>query len=312
MSRPLRIGTRSSPLALWQTERIRELLGARSIGSSVVPIETTGDLDRETPLGRFAQPAVFSRELDAALLDGRIDVAVHSLKDLPTVLPEGIALAAVGPREDPRDALVGRDALRWSELPDGATVATSSLRRQAQLRRARPDLEVVELRGNVGTRVDHLDRRPEWTAILLATAGLVRLGLEHRIGERLPLDLMLPAPGQGALAVTARADDAEVRATSHAAIDDGAVHLAVAAERALLHTLEGGCHVPVGAIAEWESRPGGRLRLRARVLSLDGRECVEGASSGAATRLEEALALGAALAERLLARGADRILRPVP
>lgn len=312
MSRPLRVGTRSSPLALWQTERIRDLLGARGIVSDVVPIETTGDLDRETPLGRFAQPAVFSRELDEALLDGRVDLAVHSLKDLPTALPEGVALAAVGPRKDPRDALVGRGPLRWSEVPLGATVATSSLRRQAQLRRARPDLDVVELRGNVGTRVDHLDRRTEWTAILLAVAGLVRLGLDHRIGERLPLQLMLPAPGQGALAVTSKSDDTTVRSAIHAAIDDEAVHLAVAAERALLHTLEGGCHVPVGAFAEWESRPGGRLRLRARVLSLDGQECVEGANSGVVGRLEAAWALGDALADQLRARGADRILRAVP
>jgi len=312
MSGTLRIGTRSSPLALWQTGLVRELLSGQGVPTGIVPIETAGDLDRLTPLARFGQPAVFSRELDEALLDNRIDLAVHSLKDLPTALPRGISIAAVSSREDPRDALVGRGLLAWSELPQGATVASSSLRRQAQLRRARPDLNVVELRGNIGTRLEQLDRRPEWDAILLATAGLVRLGLGARIGERLSTELMLPAPGQGALAVTARSADAPLQTLVRLAVDDTAAHLAVAAERGLLHQLEGGCHVPVGAIAEWENGPGSALRLRARILSLDGRQCLEGEMEAVVRTAESAMLLGEALAGRLLVLGADRILGPRP
>jgi len=312
MTRMLRIGTRSSPLALWQTERIGGLLLARGMGITIVPIETTGDLDRDTPLGRFGQPAVFSLELDEALRDERIDLAVHSLKDLPTALPEGITLAAIGGREDPPDALVGRGPLRWADLPPGASVATSSLRRQAQLHRARPDLTVVELRGNIGTRLEWLDRTPEWEGIVLATAGLVRLGLAGRIGERLPVDLMLPAPGQGALAVTTRTGDAEIRGAVHAAVEDVATRLAVTAERSLLHTLEGGCHVPIGAHAEWQAGRGSWLRLRGRVVSLDGRECVEGERSAMVQSVECAEWLGDALADQLRTDGADRLLGRMP
>ena len=304
----LRAGTRGSPLALWQTERVREALHANGAHTELVRIMTAGDIDRVTPLGRFGMPAIFSRELDEALLDGRIDFAVHSLKDLPTILPDGIALAAVSDREDVRDALVSRGGLRWSEIPDGATIATSSLRRQAQLLRARPDLQVVDLRGNVGTRVDILDRTPGFAAILLATAGLVRLGLDARITERLSLELMLPAPGQAALAVTVRAADAGVTAAVRAAVHHSATARAVTAERALLRTLEGGCHVPVAAYAEFIDPAASLLHLRARVISLDGRQMVEGAHRGEVTTPEQADALGTELAERLIPDGASHIL----
>jgi hydroxymethylbilane synthase len=302
----LRIGTRGSPLALWQSERIRESLILGGSPAELVRIETAGDLDRDTPLGRFGRPAIFSRELDEALLDRRIDLAVHSLKDLPTELPEGIVLAAVGPREDVRDALVGRGPLRWADLPREATIATSSLRRQAQILRARPDLRVADLRGNVGTRLDQLDATPDWTAVLLAAAGLVRLGLADRIGERLPLELMLPAPGQAALAVTARADDA-ASTLARAAVNVTTVELAVVAERALLHILEGGCHVPVAAFATFEPEAP-ELLLRARVLSLDGRQSVEGSMRDRVEDSARAASLGERLARRLIDEGARRIL----
>ena len=269
-------------------------------------METAGDIDRDTPLDRFGQPGVFSRELDEALCEGRIDFAVHSLKDLPTVLPDGIALAAVSSRADPRDALIGRQPVRWSELPQGATVATSSLRRQAQILRDRPDINVVELRGNVGTRLEKLDSTPGWTAIILAVAGLVRLDLGDRIGERLPLDLMLPAPGQAALAVTVRSNDIVAIGELRRAVNDPAVELATVAERALLNTLEGGCHVPVAAFAEFEAGPD--LRLRARVLSLDGRNVVEGSIAQEVTSLARSQAMGELLARRLLTNGAEALL----
>ncbi len=208
----LRIGTRSSALAVWQTERVRSLLRVTGSETERVEIKTTGDLTPDVPLSMIGSRALFTKQIDDALLENRIDLAVHSLKDLPTELPSGIIIAAVSTREDPRDALVGRGPLRWTELPPAAMIATSSLRRRAQLLSFRPDLRIVDLRGNVDTRLAKLDARPEWSGIVLATAGLVRLGLAERIGERLPPDVMLPAPGQGALAVTVRVDDAEVQA----------------------------------------------------------------------------------------------------
>lgn len=304
----LRLGTRGSPLALWQAERVRSALGLAGCRADLLVITTTGDLDRSTPLGRLGQPAVFSRELDEALLDRRIDLAVHSLKDLPTDLPAGIALAAVSTREDARDALIGRHPMRWADLPRGATVATSSLRRQAQIRRARPDLQVTDLRGNIGTRLEKLDQSPDWAAIVLAAAGLVRLGLGARIGERLPLDLMLPAPGQGALAVSVRADDAPVFERVRAAVNDARTEIAVTAERSLLRTLEGGCHVPVAAYA-WFERDQMELSLRARVVSLDGTDTVESAIRAESPSPTHARELGETLARQLLADGAAQILR---
>jgi hydroxymethylbilane synthase len=285
-----------------------DALQAAGQRTELVQIMTTGDIDRVTPLARFGMPAVFSRELDEALLDHRIDFAVHSLKDLPTNLPEGIALAGVSAREDARDALVSRGGLRWADIPRGATIATSSLRRQAQLHRARPDLQIVDLRGNIGTRIDRLDATREWSAIILATAGLVRLGLEGRISERLPLELMLPAPGQAALAVTVRSDDHDVAAAVKAAVEDSVAARATAAERALLRFLEGGCHVPVAAYAEFAGPEPEVLRVRARVTSLDGRQITEGTHRGLARSIADAETLGAELAERLIADGASHLL----
>jgi hydroxymethylbilane synthase len=308
---PLRIGTRSSALAVWQTERVRELLHGAGQQTERIEIKTTGDLTPDIPLARIGSRALFTRQIDDALLEGRIDLAVHSLKDLPTELPGGIAIAAVSIREDARDALVGRGPLRWNDIPLGATIATSSLRRRAQLLGSRPDLQIVDVRGNVDTRLGKLSDRQEWTAIVLATAGLVRLGLAHRIGERLPPDVMLPAPGQGALAVTVRTDDASVRGTVRDAVHHEPTALQVTAERAFLRRLEGGCQVPVAAYAEPQGGSGHRLMLHGRVISLDGSTMVEGHETRDIRDEEQAGSLGVALAEGLLATGAAPILREV-
>jgi hydroxymethylbilane synthase len=309
-TRTLRVGTRSSALALWQTERVRGQLRDAGRETDRVEIRTTGDMVQEVPLSSIGSRALFTRQIDDAMLAGRIDLAVHSLKDLPTVLPAGIALAAVSEREDPRDALVGRAGVRWVDLPQRATLATSSLRRRAQLLYLRPDLRVADIRGNVDTRLAKLDASTEWSAILLATAGLVRLGLAHRIGERLQPEVMLPAPGQGALAVTARVDDADARAAARAALHHAPTALAVSAERAFLRRLEGGCQVPVAAHAEFGA-DGATLRLRGRVVALLGERAAEGSDARAVADETAADALGVALAERLLGEGAADILAEV-
>jgi hydroxymethylbilane synthase len=305
----LRVGTRGSALALWQTQRVRRLLAEAGHATDVVEIRTTGDLVQDVPLARIGSAALFTRQIDDAMLAGRIDLAVHSLKDLPTVLPEGLVLAAVSEREDPSDALVGRGPIRWTELPRHATVGTSSLRRRAQLLRARPDLRVTDLRGNVDTRLRKLDGAADWSAILLAAAGLIRLGLGHRIGERLPAEVMLPAPGQGALAVTARADDAPAIEAARMAVHHRPSALAAAAERAFLRSLEGGCQVPVAALAKVASDD--TLRLHGRVIALDGGRMAEGLESGSVREEKDAERLGLRLAERLLAEGASGILAEV-
>ena len=303
-----RIGTRASALALWQTEHVRARLHAAGIETERVEIRTTGDMVQHVPLASIGGRALFTRQIDEALLEGRIDLAVHSLKDLPTTLPEGIALAAVGEREDPRDALVGRGPISWDALPRGGVVATSSLRRRAQLLHLRPDLEVRDVRGNVDTRLSKLEANTDWSAILLAVAGLVRLGLEERIGERLPTETMLPAPGQGALAVTARAGHHAAASAAALAVHHAGTALAVAAERAFLRTLEGGCQVPVAAHAALD---GEVLRLHGRVVSLRGERGVEGRDASTPRDEQEADDLGARLAERLLEDGALAILAEV-
>jgi hydroxymethylbilane synthase len=306
---PLRIGTRASALALWQTERVRARLADCGYRTERVEIRTTGDIVQEVPLSRIGDRALFTKQLDDALLEGRIDVAVHSLKDLPTRLPDGIALAGVGLREDPRDALVTRSGYRWATLPEGAIVATSSLRRRSQLLWRRRDLQVAEIRGNVDTRLAKFDGNADWAGILLAAAGLIRLGLEARISERLSLDVMLPAPGQGALAATSRSDHDRAREALRRALHEPAVELAVLAERAFLRALEGGCQVPIAALAHLVDESGGRtLRLRGRVLSLDGDACVEGTLATASLSADAADTLGATLGHELLRQGASAIL----
>lgn len=304
MTPVVRIGTRASRLARWQTSRVAAMLAAGGVASEPVEIRTTGDLVGDVPLPRIGDRALFTRQLDEALLDERIDLAVHSLKDLPTQLPDGVVIAAVGERADPRDALVARHPGVLATLATGAVVATSSLRRRAQLLRARPDLSVPDLRGNVETRLAKLGRHEDWSAIILASAGLDRLGLSQQISQRLPLDVMLPAPGQGALAVTARRSDAQTCQLLRSLVHRPDVAAAVTAERAFLGTLEGGCHVPIAAYAEIE---GGVVRLQGRVLSLDGRRCLD-AVEEAPAQADGPLRAGMHLAERFLRQGAARLL----
>jgi hydroxymethylbilane synthase len=294
---------------VWQTENVRNLLRSAGYETERVEIKTTGDLTPDIPLARIGSRALFTKQIDDALLEKRIDLAVHSLKDLPTELPDGIVVSAISRREDARDALVGRGALRWSEIPHGAVIATSSLRRRAQLLRERRDLQIVDVRGNIGTRLRKLDESQDWTAIVLAVAGLVRLGLAHRIGDRLPTDIMLPAPGQGALAVTTRTDDRRIAEVVGKTVHDWNTGVAVAAERAFLRQLEGGCQVPVAAFAEQHGRGG--LRLLGRVISLGGETTVEGSVIEPASDEAAADRMGSALAEDLLAKGAATVLREV-
>jgi hydroxymethylbilane synthase len=304
--RPLRLGTRPSRLARWQAEWVRRELLSRGQPAELVEISTTGDEAPETALSRLEGSDLFTRQIDQALLEARVDLAVHSLKDLPTTLPDGIRIAAVTPREDPRDALIGRAPLQWNELPEAGVVATCSLRRRAQLLRSRPDLTVTDIRGNIETRLAKLDANPEWSATILAVAGLARLGLTARIGERLEPGLMLPAPGQGALAVTVRADDRQTARIAHESVRHPETACCVTAERALLHHLDSGCHAPVAALAV--ARGPHQLELAGRVLSLDGQECVEASLIAPALSESEAAGLGIALADRLLSMGAEQLL----
>src|SRR5437868_1021718 len=241
------IASRGSQLALWQARWVETQLSALGHESRIEIIKTTGDKITDVPLAKVGTKGLFTKEIEEALLDGRADLAVHSLKDLPTELPPGLVLAAIPPREDPRDAVVGK---RLAELPRGARVGTSSLRRAAQLRKLRPDLAIESVRGNVDTRLRKLDEG-QYDAILLAAAGLKRLGWADRIAEILPVDAMCSAVGQGALAIETRERGAGWDACR--ALDDAPTHAAVLAERGLLGALGGGCQVPIGAHARIEN-----------------------------------------------------------
>jgi hydroxymethylbilane synthase len=297
----LSIGTRGSALALWQAEHVRRLLRERTgADAAIIVIKTAGDRAADVPFSQVGTKGMFLKEIEDALRDGRVDLAVHSLKDVPTELPAGLTLAAFLEREDVRDALMSRSGAGLGALPLGARVGTSSLRRQSQLRHYRADLAVAELRGNVDTRLGKLDRG-DYDAIVLAKAGLDRLGLAHRITEILSVEISLPAAGQGALTIEARADDAELLERLKQ-LDHAETRACVAAERALLGALGGGCQIPVGAWARIEN---GELVLDAAVLSPDGSDCLRRQAAGSADRPEE---LGRDLAAALIADGADRIL----
>jgi hydroxymethylbilane synthase len=293
------IASRGSQLALWQARWVSAQLTDRGHQCRIEIIKTTGDKITDVPLAKVGAKGLFTKEIEEALLDGRADLAVHSLKDLPTELPEGLVLAAVPEREDPRDAVVGKPL---ADLPPGAKVGTSSLRRSAQLRKLRPDLEIESVRGNLDTRLRKLDEG-QYDAILLAAAGLKRLGWGDRIAEILPAETMCSAVGQGALAIETRASGAGFDAVQ--AMDHADTHAAVMAERGVLSALGGGCQVPIGAHATVE---GGRLRLMGLVASPDGGEVIRGESDGA---VGEAESLGRALGNELLNRGARRILDAV-
>ncbi|HTC14423.1 MAG TPA: hydroxymethylbilane synthase [Steroidobacteraceae bacterium] len=304
MSAVLRIGTRASALALWQAEHVAALLRAQPGAPPVtlVHIKTQGDLQSEVPLWQMGGRAFFTREIDRALLEGAVDIAVHSLKDLATQLEPGLTLAATLRRADPRDALLSRTGAALAALPRGARIGTSSLRRRAFLARLRPDAQLLELRGNVPTRLERL-QRGEYDAIVLAAAGLERLGLSAHISEYLAVEQFPPAVSQGVIGVAARTADAPTCAWL-ARLDDRAARLATTAERALLARLEGGCQVPLGALGQLE---GATLSLAAQVCSLDGTRALA-ARGTAPAGLEAAAALGTRLAEELLGDGAAALI----
>ncbi len=296
---PLRIGTRGSPLALAQAETVRGLL-ATSGAADIVVIKTSGDLLLDRALADAGGKGLFTKEIDEALLGGRIDLAVHSLKDVPTWLPDGIVLAAVLEREDPRDAFISRKAKRLLDLPPGARIGTASLRRQAQILHRRPDLKVALLRGNVETRLRKLDDGAV-DATLLALAGLKRLGRADAATAILEADEMLPAPGQGAIAVACRAAD-EGRRERLRALDHAASHDEIAAERAMLEVLDGSCRTPIAALARVA---GGRLALKGLVAKPDGSRVVSGAREG---NVADAARLGRDLGQYLRAEAGPGFL----
>jgi hydroxymethylbilane synthase len=302
MISPLRIGTRGSPLALWQAEYVASRLGPLAAPRPVelVKIETAGDLVRDLPLSQIGGDGVFTKEIQRALLMDVVDVAVHSLKDLPTTHVENLTLGAVPSRGPTGDVFVSRRHARFDDLPHGAVVATGSLRRRAQALHRRPDLKLTTMRGNVETRLRKLDEQG-LDAIILAQAGLERLGLAAHITEILDPSWMLPAVGQGALGLECRADDQAVLDLM-GPLNDGPTRAAVLAERALLRGLGGGCLVPIGARAVVE---GGRLTLRAAVLAPDGSRQVVDETEGPAVDAE---AVGMRLAERMLTKGARELL----
>lgn len=303
----LRIGTRASALALWQARHVAAAISRQDDAPPVelVHISTEGDVRSDVPLWTVGGKAFFTKEIDRALLAREIDVAVHSLKDLATLLEPGTELAAVLAREDPRDALVSRGGEPLHELPPGARVGSSSLRRRAFLAHARPDLTALELRGNVPTRIERL-HKGAYDAIILATAGLKRLGLEGHITCQLPVREFPPAVSQGAIGVCVRADDEHAQRWV-AALDDRAARLTTTAERALLRSVEAGCQVPLGALA---TLIGEELHLRVSVCALDGSSVLtaEGAIAALPTN---ATRLGERLAHELLAKGARRLIADV-
>lgn len=300
--RRLRIGTRRSDLARWQANHVVAGIGGLGGAPSleVLYIKTEGDRITDVPLHMIPGKSFFTKEIEQALLDEQVDVAVHSLKDLATELPGGLVIGAVMEREDPRDVLLSERGIPLEDLAPGARIGTSSLRRRALLRRWRPDLELVDLRGNVPTRIRKLSEGG-FDAIVLAAAGVKRLDFESRITAYLPPERVLPAVAQGAVALQVREDDEYVLSWVRQ-LDDADTRQATAAERALLGRLEGGCQVPVGALATVTN---GVLILRAVVASLDGTRSVEGTREGPSDQAEQ---IGGGLAEELLGRGAEVIL----
>ena len=299
MSEQIVIATRESPLALWQAEHVKARLEAAHPGLDVrlLGMTSRGDQLLDKPLFKVGGKGLFVKELETALLDGRADIAVHSMKDVPMVMPDGLTLGVICEREDPRDALVG--CSDFAQLSQGARLGTSSLRRSCQLGRHRPDLEIGFLRGNVNTRLAKLDGG-EFDAIILACAGLIRLGFEDRIGAPIDPDLSLPAAGQGAVGIEFREADERVRELL-ATLHHDSTATRVLAERAVVRRLDGGCDVPIAAFAKWE---GDMLWLRARVGATDGSTLLEAEARGADP--EE---LGAGVADMLLSQGADALVR---
>ncbi|MEG3765182.1 hydroxymethylbilane synthase [Alteromonas sp. 14N.309.X.WAT.G.H12] len=302
-SRTVRIATRKSALALWQAEYVKAQLEKAhpELTVELVPMSTQGDKILDTPLAKIGGKGLFIKELEVAMLEDRADIAVHSMKDVPVDFPEGFGLHAICPRENPFDAFVSNTFSKLDDLPQGAVVGTSSLRRQCQIRKYRPDLQIKDLRGNVNTRLAKLDKG-EYDAIILASAGLIRLGMEDRITQPLPPEVSLPAVGQGAVGIECRNDDsaliALLTALNHSDTADR-----VTAERAMNARLEGGCQVPIGSFATLNDDV---LTLTGMVGSVDGQTLLYASATGHRSRGVE---LGVEVADALLAQGAGEILK---
>lgn len=301
----LRIATRQSPLALWQAHFVKKQLELfhPQLTVVLVPMVTRGDILLDTPLAKVGGKGLFVKELELALLDGRADIAVHSLKDVPVAFPEGLGLVTICERDDPRDAFVSNNYESIEALPAGSIIGTSSLRRQCQLAELRPDLIIRSLRGNLGTRLGKLDSG-EYDAIILAVAGLNRLEMQARIRYALPPEVSLPAVGQGAVGIECRLNDTRTQALL-APLNHLETAIRVSAERAMNIRLEGGCQVPIGSYAELNND---ELWLRALVGTPDGQVMIRGERRG---KPEDALSMGVSLAEELLAKGAREILADV-
>lgn len=303
MIKTLKIATRQSPLALWQAEHIRERLETLHAGLKVelVTFVTQGDKILDTPLAKIGGKGLFVKELEAALLDGRADLAVHSMKDVPMQLPEGLELAVICEREDPFDAFVSNQFAHFDDLPQGAKLGTSSLRRKSQILKQRPDLDVIDLRGNVGTRLSKLDAG-QYDAIILASAGLKRLNLHDRIRHTLTAEVSLPAVGQGALGLECRSQDQQVLDLIMPLMHQDS-NACVRAERAFNAYLEGGCQVPIAGFATLEND---QLQLEGRVGSVDGQVLLQALVYGHPNDAEQ---LGVELAKKLLDQGAGELLK---
>jgi len=303
----VRIATRKSALALWQAEYVKAQLEHFHAGINVelVPMTTKGDIILDTPLAKVGGKGLFVKELEVAMLEDRADIAVHSMKDVPVDFPEGLGLVVICPREDPRDAFVSNTIKSLADLPQGAIVGTSSLRRQCQLKASRPDLDIRDLRGNVNTRLRKLDEG-EYDAIILAAAGLIRLEMSERIAQFIEPEEMLPANGQGAVGIECRLDDEKIK-TLLAPLECNTTRIRVLAERSMNRALQGGCQVPIGSYGVI-SADGKELHLRGLVGAVDGSEMIESEITGP---VEEGEALGHKLAQELLGKGADKILQEV-
>ncbi len=298
----IKIGTRGSKLALWQAEWVKARIEERfpSCCAELVVIKTRGDKILDAPLAKIGGKGLFVKEIEEALMDGRIDLAVHSMKDMPADIPEGLCIGAVPVRETPNDAIVSRNEIPFSKLPEGARVGTSSLRRSSQLLNARPDISIAPLRGNIDTRLRKLETE-NLDAVILAAAGLTRLGMGDRITEELDPGILLPAVAQGALCIETRENDARI-AQIVETIDHDDSRTSVTAERAFLKRLEGGCQVPMAALARVRGRT---IFMEGLVADIDGTRIIRDSVSG---KRSDAYDLGTTLAEKLLARGAQKIL----
>ena len=304
-SKTITIGTRGSPLALWQAHWIKSQLESahEDLTVELVKIKTSGDIIQDVPLAKVGGKGLFTKEIEESMLRYETDIAVHSMKDVPVQFPPSLTLSVVTEREDPRDALIARNGFKLDTLPKGARVGTGSFRRTTQLLHYRPDLEVVPMRGNVQTRLDKLESEG-LDAIILAAAGLIRLGMADHITEYIEPEIMLPGGGQGAVGIESRKEDIRVMNRIFP-LDHEESHMAIEAERSFLTRLEGGCQVPIGVYATID---GGNLSLRGLVGSLDGKQVLKAEQTGSA---EDPRAIGFQLAGELLEMGADKILKKV-